>query len=97
MIVDTKRNIFGGFTPMEWASRDDSLESFVFMLKNPRNVLARRCVLKAEMKHQANSSNSEVGPDFRDVGVPDNCTANPSSYTCLGFVYNKNTVYRVCC
>jgi hypothetical protein len=57
--------IVGGFTPVEWESKqlgepgrwyskaDDSLKSFVFMLKNPHNIPARRFALKAEMKHQA--------------------------------------------
>jgi hypothetical protein len=43
---------------MEWESlalsncdkADSSLESFLFTLKNPQNVPARRSALKAEMK-----------------------------------------------
>jgi hypothetical protein len=62
VILDTKGNIFGGFTPVEWESRtprrswddsncwkwDDSLNSFLFTLKNPHNVPARRFALKNE-------------------------------------------------
>jgi hypothetical protein len=53
VILDTKGNIFGGFTPIEWEARvwngkygkndnrykaDDSLKNFVFTLKNPHNI-----------------------------------------------------------
>jgi hypothetical protein len=63
VILDTKGNIFGGFTPVAWASRewygnsrdddncakpDDSQKSFLFTLKNPHNIAARRFWLKAE-------------------------------------------------
>jgi hypothetical protein len=47
MILKTKGNIFGGFTPVEWESRDwhfkadDSLKSFRFTLKNPHNLSTR--------------------------------------------------------
>jgi hypothetical protein len=56
VILDTEGNIFGGFTPVEWESgddvwkADDSLKSFVFTLKNPHNIPARRFALKAERK-----------------------------------------------
>jgi hypothetical protein len=68
VILDTKENIFGGFTPVEWESRkwnkkyddesncwkaDDSLKSFLFTLKNPHNIPARRFALKAEEHDQA--------------------------------------------
>jgi hypothetical protein len=56
VILDTDGNIFGGFTPVGWKSRDraprtradPSLKSFIFTLKNPQNVPARRFALKAE-------------------------------------------------
>jgi hypothetical protein len=58
VILDTDGNIFGGFTPVEWESRygekaDPSLMSFLFTLKNPHNVPARRFALKAEKKNKA--------------------------------------------
>jgi hypothetical protein len=60
VILDTKRNIFGSFTPVAWESRaiwrhkaDPSLKSFIFTLKNPHNLLARRFALKAERKNEA--------------------------------------------
>jgi hypothetical protein len=53
LILDTTGNVFGGFTPVMWESRerrgngtcdeaDPSPKSFVFTLKNPHNVQARR-------------------------------------------------------
>jgi hypothetical protein len=58
VIFDTEGNIFGGFTPVEWDSRfhygrDDSLKSFVFTLKNPHNIPARKFVLNAKKSNQA--------------------------------------------
>jgi hypothetical protein len=61
-----KGNIFCGFSPVKWESskrdlfRDDvsfskadpSLKSFLFTLKNPHNVPARRFALKAARKEK---------------------------------------------
>jgi hypothetical protein len=98
VILDTKANIFGGFTPVEWESRTDdddfeyfwrhcfktdpSLKSFLFTLRNPRNFPARRFPLKAEKKDQAIGCWSYCGPDFGDIGVSENCNRNGTSYTC---------------
>jgi hypothetical protein len=110
VILDTKGNIFGGFTPVRWESRvwngkygkdnncltaDDSLKSFVFTLKNPHNISARRFALKSEMKHQAIYCNSERGPYFGydrpDIAVFDDCNTNTRSFTWLGSCYTNNT------
>jgi hypothetical protein len=53
VILDTKGNIFGGFTPLEWelgpfVNADFSLKSFLFTLKNPHNIPARRFALNVE-------------------------------------------------
>jgi hypothetical protein len=96
VILDTNGNIFGGFTPVEWDSQmptsrwddnncfksDPSLKSFLFTLKNPHNVPARRFALKAEQQNQAIYCHSEYGPNFTDVGVSNKRSASthkPSS------------------
>jgi hypothetical protein len=85
VILDTDGNIFGGFTPVEWESRepnsfldrnncwkaDPSLKSFLFTLKNPHNVPARAFALKAEKKNEAIKCDSTWGPHFGDIGVSD--------------------------
>jgi hypothetical protein len=101
VILDTAGNIFGGFTPVAWESRtsncckaDDSLKSFVFTLKNPHNIAARRFALKAEQKHQAIYCYSGHGPRFgsgADISVYDGCNANTNSYTNLGNSYANDT------
>jgi hypothetical protein len=59
LIVDTKGNSFGAFTPVKWKSltwvvkAGDSLKSFPFTLKNPHSVPARTFALKADKKHRA--------------------------------------------
>jgi hypothetical protein len=82
VILDTNGNIFGGFTPVEWESRewngrtgnanngwkvDPSLKRFVFTLKNPHNFPARRFALKAEKKERAIWCRSDWGPHFNDI------------------------------
>jgi hypothetical protein len=106
VILDTKGNIFGGFTPVEWESRvwngkrwdkdncwkaDDSQKSFLFTLKNPHNIPARRFALKAEQKHMAIYCDSTRGPTFYDINIYDNCNANTNSDTSLGWSYTNDT------
>jgi hypothetical protein len=91
VILDTEGNIFGGFTPVEWESRvwnrkagdennyrkvDDSQRSFLFTLKNPHNIPARRFALNAGMKHKAVWCNCRYGPCFGGIDVSDHCNAN---------------------
>jgi hypothetical protein len=94
VILDTNGNIFGGFTPVKWESRvwnrkygdqdnrpkaDDSLKSFVFTLKNPHNIPARRFRLKAEKKNQAICCSSDRGPWFYGLCICDNCNSNSAN------------------
>jgi hypothetical protein len=100
LIEDTHGNIFGGFTPLEWDScgwwkADARLKTFIFTLKNPHNLPARKFALKAEKKDQAICCDSRYGPMFgglcRDVVVCDNCNANTQSNTWLGQSYINDT------
>jgi hypothetical protein len=94
MILDTKWNIFGGFTPLKWESRvwnwkhgndnndlkaDYNLKSFLFTLKNPHNISARRFALKSDMKQQEILCSSKRGQSFgyflEDVCVFDDCSS----------------------
>jgi hypothetical protein len=86
VILDTKGNIFGGFTPVEWESQggykaDPSLKSFIFTLKNPHNVSARRFALKAEKKDEAIYCISKFGPHFGNIRVGGNCSTSLNSGT----------------
>jgi hypothetical protein len=101
VILDTKGNIFGGFTPLEWESglkykADDSQKSFLFTLKNPHNIPARRFALKAEKKHEAIFCNPGWGPSFGygDMAVSDNCNTNTRSSTGLSSGYTNDTGLR---
>jgi hypothetical protein len=92
LISDTKRNIFGGFTPVKWESvkgdgdgmncykGDDSLRSFLFTLRNPRGVPPRKFALRAESKQFAIDCTSERGPVFGGcICVDENCN-NTNTY-----------------
>jgi hypothetical protein len=107
VILDMKGNIFGGFTPVKWESRrsnsaadlsdcctaDPSLKSFLFTLKNPHNVPARRFALKAERKDGAIFCHSDSGPRFCDIRVCDNCVGPTQVGDTSGFgnVYTNDT------
>jgi hypothetical protein len=106
LILDTAGNIFGGFTPVEWESRTDwpyskadpSMKSFLFTLKNPHNVPARKFALKAERMDMAIQCYSSCGPFFGyidicvlGIGVFDNCNANARNTTYLGSSYANDT------
>jgi hypothetical protein len=97
VILDTKGNIFGGFTPVEWDSTswdkaDDSEKSFLFTLKNPHNIPARRFSLNAGEKHLAIYCGSGWGPCFgRNIAIYDNCNTNTDSYAHLGITYTNGT------
>jgi uncharacterized protein YdcH (DUF465 family) len=106
VILDTKGNIFGGFTPVKWESRewnrqengknclkaDESLKSFLFTLKNPHNFPARRFALKAESKHAAILCHSESGPIFAGgIFVHADCNSIAHNSTQLGNCYTNDT------
>jgi hypothetical protein len=100
VILDTNRNIFGGFTPVELESppqgkskADASLKSSLFTLKNPHNVLARRFALKANEKIKAIDCSSNWSPCFGvDINVYVNCNANTNSFTpVFGRSYTNDT------
>jgi hypothetical protein len=96
-MLDTKWNNFGGFTPMQWESGficpkgDGSLRSFIFMLKNPHNIGARRFALKAEKKDQAIYCDFDWVPCFgRDISASDGNNTDASSQIFLGKKYTNN-------
>jgi hypothetical protein len=105
-ILDTKDNVFGGFTPVKWESRtkypyhksDDSMLSFLFTLKNPHNVPSRKFVLKSEKNQFAICCRSESGPIFGydsyngyDIFVSDNCNESVDCFTRIGTRWNDRT------
>jgi hypothetical protein len=81
LVEDTNGNIFGGFTPSEWESRqrlpdgdgrnktDASLRSFMFTLKNPHNIAARRFALSRKSMNNAIWCDSIAGPHFGDLCI----------------------------
>jgi hypothetical protein len=74
LIEDTRGNIFGGFTPLKWESRDgevfqyimadSSCINFLFTLKNPHNFPARKFALNADKQNGAIYCCSSFGPVF---------------------------------
>jgi hypothetical protein len=62
---------------------DPSLKSFLFTLKNPHNLPARKFALRAEENGKAIWSDFSWGPCFVDIGVSDAGNANTCSFSCL--------------
>jgi hypothetical protein len=72
---------------------DDSQKSFVFALKIPHNIPARKFLLMTNQQYQTIYCNAGYGPSFGygHIVVSDNCTANIKSATCLGDTYSNDT------
>jgi hypothetical protein len=73
---------------------DNSLKSFLFSLKNPRNTNAMRFGLKENQKSYAISCDAGDGPAFgngRDIRVLNDCNLNTDSYTNFGDSYQNDT------
>jgi hypothetical protein len=79
IVMDTRWNVFGGFTPITWETRiwngmrgdnnnccksDRSMRSFLFTLKNPHNIPPKRFPLRPEMKDSAIRCDADRGPVF---------------------------------
>jgi hypothetical protein len=74
VIADTEGSIFGGFTPLKWEAdgefkTDESLRSFLFTLKNPNNVAAKRFHINPEKRTRAIFCRADWGPNFWDIAV----------------------------
>jgi hypothetical protein len=98
VILDTKGNIFGGFTPVKWESgsehgkADDSRESFLFTLKNPHNLPARSFGMKSGEKNWAIGCDSAKGPWFdAAIVVYDNCNSRADNFSTIGNFYTNDT------
>jgi hypothetical protein len=108
LILDTDGNIFGGFTPVEWESRewsespaddekclkgDPSLKSFLFTIKNPHKLPAKKFALRPECKEKALFCAASWGPCFNeDLTVSDACDSWTESSTAnFGTCYTNNT------
>jgi hypothetical protein len=105
VVQDTEGNIFGGFTPLEWESEcktkcDESLESFLFTIKNGYGIPPTLFPIKDERKDFAIYCYEGYGPAFgfpdqSDLRISDNCNlegARRASYAgAFGDVYDNTT------
>jgi hypothetical protein len=86
VILDTKGNIFGGFTPVQWESKlvkdkgDPSGESFLFTLTNPHQLPPRTFALTREKEHVAIQCMSDWGPNFHEIGISNLSNENDESF-----------------
>jgi hypothetical protein len=105
VVLDTEGNVFGGFTPVTWKLQnpetsarpripaDDGRDrSFLFTVKNPHNIPARRFALKSEGQAHAIFCVPGVGPCFGwDFRVCDDCNRTRGNYTTIGRGYVNDT------
>jgi hypothetical protein len=97
LIKTTKGFIFGGFTRLGWDSSnsdktDDHHESFLFTIRNGRNISSRKFALSNPLS--AIMCHASYVPIFgagRDIVVSDNSNTNPSSWSNLGIGYVNDT------
>jgi hypothetical protein len=97
LIETTKGYIFGGFTKLQWDSsnswkRDDNRESFLFTIRNPHNLSARKFALSNPS--YAICCSGSYGPIFgngNDIFVSDSSNMNANSCSNLGTGYVNDT------
>jgi hypothetical protein len=94
IILDTDGNVFGDFTPVKWELRtgypwskgDDSLQSFLFTLRNPYGVPPRKFALNKERKEYAIYYRDDLCAVFGyhtsyycswDIGISDTFLSEP--------------------
>jgi hypothetical protein len=97
-LIETSRpNIFGGYTLCVWSSTagnvyDTSGRSFIFTLKNPHNLAARKFNLMP--KQRAIFCGCDGGPSFGsgiDIRVLDNCNSHKNNYLNVNGSYLNDT------
>jgi hypothetical protein len=101
LILDKDGNVFGGFRPVEWdfvfiENANDGLESFIFTLRNPHKIAARRFGPKPEGRDKPVKSSCGKRPVDglcfgSDICVSDNCHTNSKSSSFLGDSYTNDT------
>jgi hypothetical protein len=102
IIETTKGFIFGGYTPCEWDSSgswksDNSMKRFIFTLKNPHNIPARKFSLKPQRKDyavlmHANSILIWFGYSGA-VGILSDCNTNDTNHR-KGFATSSDCSYE---
>jgi hypothetical protein len=100
--LDTKGNVFGGFTPVPWESKpsdpfkaDPSGASYLFTIKNPHSVPPTKFPLKADRKEFAIYGSPEYGPAFGngfDLSISNDSNKHVNSYAHMfGYTYANET------
>jgi hypothetical protein len=97
LILSTNDCIFGGYSPIAWSSReccapDLSMASFLFTIKNPRNLPAQ--IFKQKQAEKAILDYAASGPAFgshSDLYVSTQCQTSNRSYSDLGTAYANDT------
>jgi hypothetical protein len=94
VVLDTKGNVFGGFTPVPWQAppvgqsiADDSGESWIFSLKGP-NEQPAKFPLRPTHKKFAIWCSAQAGPTFDEDLVIHNGISGHSN---LGSAYRNST------
>jgi hypothetical protein len=97
VILSTTGCVFGGFTPIAWASNgghrhDSTKQSFLFQIKDSRNSSPRKFPISST--GYSIYCHSSYGPTFGngfDIYVADCCNQNTKSHTRLGHGYVNDT------
>jgi hypothetical protein len=98
VLIKTKKgNIFGGYTPLEWDSttndykHDESMQTFLFTLKNPHNLDPIRFGLKPGGQYAIYCKSDRLAFGGHAICVLDNCNTNTSCYTVIENGFENTT------
>jgi hypothetical protein len=98
VLIKTKKgNIFGGYTPLAWASagsykKDESMETFLFTLKNPHGLDPIRFRLKGDGSHAICCETDRLAfGEGHDMAIFGPCDTNTNSYTSFNKSFENST------
>lgn len=94
IITSTEGYVFGGYSAVAWVSRDDfiadnSNQSFLFSLKNPRNEPPKKFrLIKPGWAIHGSSYDQPAFGAGRDIGCCENSNKNNKSHFNFGYSYD---------
>jgi hypothetical protein len=97
IIESTAGNVFGGYTPLRWSStggweNDSSLKTFLFTLKNPHGIAARKFMIKNKGVNAIYGAADRLafGPGH-SLYVCDNCNTSTENHVSFGSSFENDT------
>ncbi|ETO00348.1 TLDc domain-containing protein [Reticulomyxa filosa] len=93
VLSDQFNHVFGGFTNLQWTSRNtyaNDAGAFVYLLRSGKGDNPQKFTIKSGQEQHAIYDYSSYGPTFgggHDFHISDNCNSNTNNY-CNPYSYN---------